>query len=287
VRRRGEDVAEGAVALRKGSLLRPGEIGVAASLGRARLRVIRRPRVALLASGDELVDVHGYAEVLAGKRIVSSNSYSVAAQIREAGGMVVDLGIAADEPESIRQLLAEARGCDALVTVAGMSVGEHDHMIAVLAELDTEVAFWRVRMRPGSPFAFGTIGSLDGIPWFGLPGNPVSAVVTCELFVRPALVRMAGAERVFPPAIEVRAADVIEGGTGLTRFHRVRLRYVPDGPPYAQLTGSQGSGILTSTVEADALLVIEAARERVDPGDTLPAILLGGHPLQSDPGHRT
>jgi molybdopterin molybdotransferase len=286
VRQKGEDIRRGAVALARGTVLRPAEIGVAAALGHARLRVARPPRVALLTSGDELVDIDRFEEVLGGHRIVSSNSYSIAAQIREAGGTAVDLGIASDSPESIRSSLSAAAGCDALVTIAGMSVGEHDHMIRMLTELDTEIAFWRVRIRPGSPFAFGRIHAFGGIPWFGLPGNPVSAVVTFELLVRPALLRLAGARSIFSPVVSVRITEAIDGSEGLTRFHRVRLEPAERGePPRARLTGRQGSNLLSSMVGADALLVVRADRGSVRAGEVLPAILFGGRPLGTDPGY--
>lgn len=286
VRRAGEDVRRGDVAVASGTLMRPGEIAVAAALGHARIAVTQRPRVALVTSGDELVDLDRFDEVLRGDRIVSSNSYSIAAQIREAGGTVVDLGIANDSPQSIRSRLAEAAGCDALVTIAGMSVGEHDHMIRTLTELGTRIAFWRVRIRPGSPFAFGVVDALGGIPWFGLPGNPVSAVVTFELLVRPALLRWAGAGAVFAPVVSVRTTEHIDGGPGLTRFHRVRLTPSTGGePPRAQLTGPQGSHILSSMVGADALLVLGSDRGPVRAGEILPAILIGGRPLSDEPGY--
>jgi molybdopterin molybdotransferase len=284
VRQRGEDVRAGEVVLRAGITLSPAAIGVAASLGRAELQVTRRPVVAVLSSGDELVGVERFEEVGAGRRIVSSNSYSIAAAAREAGAEVVELGIARDDPESIRQRLAAMTGCDALVTTAGMSVGEFDHMLAVLGELQTTVEFWRVRMRPGSPVAFGRIGAHGGIPWFGLPGNPVSALVTFEIFVRPALLRMAGHGRVFPPVVEATVRTRFAGGAGLTRFLRVRLTRAADGGYDAETTGPQGSGVLTSMLEADALLVVPPELDAISEGAVLPAVLIGGRPLQARPG---
>jgi molybdopterin molybdotransferase len=284
IRRRGEDLRQDDVVLRVGTRLRAAEIGVAASVGRSRLTVVRRPRVAILASGDELVDLDGFAEVSAGRRIISSNSYSLAAQLREAGLEVRDLGIAPDEPRSIRRHLEAARGCDALITSAGISVGEHDHMHTVLEELGVEVAFWRVKMRPGSPFAFGRVTGLGGIPWFGLPGNPVSSMVTCEVFARPALLRMAGHTAVFPPVTRVRLRGDYPAPSGLTHFPRARLHREPDGAVVATLTGAQGSGILTSMAAADALLIVPETRAGAADGDRLTALLLGGQPLQPEPG---
>ncbi|HEV2145962.1 MAG TPA: gephyrin-like molybdotransferase Glp [Longimicrobiaceae bacterium] len=284
VRRRGEDVRRGEVVLRAGTPLRAAELGVAASLGRAELPVVRRPRVAVLASGDELVEVEGFAEVLAGRRIVSSNSYALAAQLAESGIEAQVLGIAADTPESLRERLEDARGCDALVTTAGISVGEHDHVRAVMEALETEVSFWRVRARPGSAFAFGRVAGLGGIPWFGLPGNPVSTMVTFEVLVRPALLRMCGRRAVFPPTEPARLRDPVSMQPGLTHFLRVRLDRA-DGHLSASLTGSQSSGVLTSMAAADGLLVVPESGGDFGAGDTLSVIVLGGAPLREEAGY--
>jgi molybdopterin molybdotransferase len=282
IRRRGEDVQRGDPVLRAGTLLRAAELGMAASLGRSGLTVTRRPRVAILASGDELVDVDRFSEVLAGRRIVSSNSYALAAQLRESGMEPVLLGIARDDPGDLRKHLQKAAGCDAVISTAGVSVGEHDHLREVVRSLDTRIAFWRVRMRPGSPFAFGEIGALGGIPWFGLPGNPVSTMVTFEVLVRPALLRMAGHRAVFLPTTDVRFRDTYPVKAGLTHFVRVRLDAASG---EALLTGSQSSGVLSSMSAADALLVVPEERPGAHGGDVLPAIVLGGAPLQEVPGY--
>jgi molybdopterin molybdotransferase len=283
IRRRGEDLRAGDLVLRAGTRLRAAEVGVAASLGRSRLSVVRHPRVAILASGDELVDLDGFADVLAGRRIVSSNSYTLAAQLREIDAEVRDLGLAPDDPARIREHLEAARGCDVLITTAGISVGEHDHMRAVLEGLGVEVAFWRVRMRPGSPVAFGRVAGLGGIPWFGLPGNPVSSMVTFEVLARPALLRMAGHSAVFAPTAPATLRGSYPTAPGLTHFARARLHREPDGTVAATLTGAQGSGILTSMAAADALLVIPEAQPGADDGNTLTALRLGGFPLQTEP----
>jgi molybdopterin molybdotransferase len=284
VRRRGEDVRRGETTLRAGTPLRAAEVGVAASLGRAELAVVRRPVVAVLASGDELVEVEDFAEVLAGRRIVSSNSHALAAQLAESGLEARVLGIAADTRASLRAKLEAARGCDALVTTAGVSVGEHDHMREVMEELGTEVSFWRVRARPGSALAFGRVAGLGGIPWFGLPGNPVSTVVTFEVFVRPALLRMCGRRAVFPPVEPARLAGRVSVKPGLTNFLRVRLHRDRDGL-VATLTGSQSSGVLTSMAAADGLLVVPESGGDFEAGDTLPVIVLGGMPLREEAGY--
>jgi molybdopterin molybdotransferase len=254
VRPRGQEMRTGARVLEAGRVLRAAELGVAASVGKGELSVVRRPVVGILTSGDELVDVDGFEEVLAGRRIVSSNSYTLAAQVAEAGGEPRLLGISPDDPDALREHILRARGCDALVTSAGVSVGEHDLVRGVLSELGLRAAFWRVRIRPGSPLAFGWIDALEGIPWFGLPGNPVSSMVTFELFVRPALLRMAGHSELLRPTTQVRMTDEVPPSPGLTLILRATLQ--PGDPPLASLTGPQGSGILSSMAAADALVVV-------------------------------
>lgn len=278
VRPRGEDVRRGSVVLRAGSVLRAAEIGVAAALGRARLRVVRRPVVAVLASGDELVPVEEFAEVEAGRRIVSSNSYSLAAALAEAGMEARVLGIAPDDPAGLREHLERARGCDAVITTAGISVGEHDHVRRVMAELDTAVEFWRVRIRPGSAMAFGRVGALGMIPWFGLPGNPVSTGVTFELFVRPALLRMCGRTRIHAPVANAVMRDAYPMRGDLMHFPRVSLRHEVDGTLSARLTGSQSSGVSSSLAAADGLALIPPG-PGPRPGDEVRVVWIGGAPL--------
>lgn len=277
VRPRGEDVHAGDAVLRAGTVLRAPELAVAAAVGRARLRVIRRPVVAVLASGDELVPVEGFDEVRAGRRIVSTNSYALAAQLAECGVEARVLGIARDTPESLREHLERAAGCDALVTTAGISVGEHDYVVRTLREMRTEVEFWRVRIRPGSAMAFGHVGALGGIPWFGLPGNPVSTMVTFELFVRPALLRMCGRARIHLPAIDAVMRDSYSARGTMMHFPRVRLAR-EDGATSAHLTGSQGSGVGTSMAAADGLAIVPADTD-VLPGEDVRVVVLGGAPL--------
>jgi molybdopterin molybdotransferase len=282
VRPRGEDVRRGSVVLRAGAVLRAAEIGVAASLGRARLRVVRRPVVAVLASGDELVPVEEFAEVEAGRRIVSSNSYSLAAALTEAGLEARVLGIAPDAPEGMREQLERARGCDALITTAGISVGEHDHVRRVMAELDTEVAFWRVRIRPGSAMAFGRVGALGGIPWFGLPGNPVSTGVTFELFVRPALMRMCGRTRIHSPWRYAVLDDAYPMRGELMHFPRVSIRREEDRHFHARLTGSQSSGVSSSLAAANGLALIPPG-PGPRAGHVVRVVWIGGAPLVEEP----
>jgi molybdopterin molybdotransferase len=281
LRRRGEDLARGSSALRAGSLLSAGSIGVAASVGRAELPVIRRPVVALLTSGDELVEVGDFDQVLAGRRIVSSNTYTLTAQLQEIGCEVRNLGIARDTAESLRERLEQARGCDALITSAGISVGEHDHVRSVLLELGARVEFWRVRIRPGSPFAFGTVQRLGGIPWFGLPGNPVSSMVTFELFAKPALLRMSGRDEVFPLPLRARLVDEYASTPGLAHLVRVHLARSGSGDLKAGLTGAQGSGILSSFVAADGLLMVPERHAGATRGESFDVLAFGAK-LTSD-----
>jgi molybdopterin molybdotransferase len=271
VRPRGEDIREGDVILRRGAALGPAQIGVLSSVGAARVEVYRRPRVAILGSGDELVDLDRFHEALAGKKTVSSNSYTLHALVRSAGGEPVNLGVAADTPASLRERLEWSTGCDLIITSAGISVGEFDYTREVLEALGAEMKFWRVRMRPGAPLGFGL---LRGAPWVGLPGNPVSTMVTFELFVRPALRRMLGHERLFRRPIPVQLEEPVTIGAKLTHFLRAIVTTRAEGPPTARLTGAQGSGILSSMSLANALLVVPEDRQRVEAGETLNALPL-------------
>ena len=282
IRRRGEDLRLGETVLEAGQVLRPAEIGILAATGHAVVRVHRRPRVAILANGDELVDLDRFDEVVAGRRIVNSNSYALAAAVAATGCEPVPLGIAADDARSLREHLRAALGADALITTAGASVGEHDLIKDALDELGFELDFWRVRMRPGSPFSFGR---LEGVPVFGLAGNPVSALVTFEVMVRPALRRMLGRRVLHTPTLRARAGERIPGARGLTHFPRARLKVDGDGPPRAWLTGAQGSGILSSVASADALLVVPEGVEAIEPGQDIVAIPIPpGDPASSDLG---
>jgi molybdopterin molybdotransferase len=271
VRPRGEDIVEGRVAIAAGTPLGAAQIGVLASLGFAEVDVIRMPRVAILTSGDELVELDRFDEVLSGRKIVSSNGYTLRTLVRAAGAEPVYLGIAADTPESLRALLEQARSCDAIITSAGISVGEHDYLRDVLAAMGAEMKFWRVRMRPGAPIGFGLI---DGKPWIGLPGNPVSTMVTFELFARPAIHKMRGHRKLFRRPVQVVLDEPVTIGADLTHFLRAIVT-VRDGRSTARLTGPQSSGILTSMSNANALLIVPPDRPTVGVGETLNAILIG------------
>ncbi len=278
VRAAGEDVRAGALVLTRGMTVGPAEMGMLASLAVSHPRVHRRPRVAILGSGDEIVDVDQPEEILGGRKIASSNTHTLVALVRLAGGEPVNLGIARDTPESLRAHLERAGDCDLLVTSAGISVGEHDFVRTVLEAMGASQAFWRIRMRPGAPVGFGSLGD---IPWIGLPGNPVSTMVTFELFVRPAIRRMLGSELPFRRGIRVTLAEPVSLKPRLQHFLRA---IVSDGTsgPVAHLTGPQGSGILTSMVKANALLVIPEGQHETPAGSQVTAIRLDetGHAAQ-------
>jgi molybdopterin molybdotransferase len=266
IRPRGEDYREGTTVIPAGTPLGAAQLGVLASLGYAQVGVHRRPVVAIAGSGDELVDLDEFDQVLAGKKIVASNRYTLDALVRQAGGIPKHLGNAADTPESLRAVLEQSRGCDLLVTSAGASVGEYDYTRQVLESLGAELRFWRVRMRPGAPLGFGT---LDGMPWIGLPGNPVSAMVTFELFARPVVRRMLGHTRLFRRPVAATLEEPVSIGAKLMHFLRAITRVREDGTVSVRLTGPQGSGILTSMSQANALLVVPDDRARVEPGERL------------------
>ncbi len=277
VRHRGEDIRKGAVVLEAGTPLGPAQLGVLASIAHGMPLVHDAPRVAFMGSGDEIVDLDRADEILAGRKVATSNSYTLHALIQRTGGIPIELGLARDTKESLRERLAAARGTDLLVTTAGVSVGEHDLVRDVLLELGGEIRLWRIAMRPGAPVGFGT---LHDKPWIGLPGNPVSAMVTFELFVRPAVRRMLGHRLPFRRTVPVCVGEPITLGPKLRHFLRAVVRPEgPDGHLTARLTGPQGSGILTSMARANALLIVPEDRPAVPAGETLAALLL------DDPHH--
>lgn len=279
IRPRAEDLRSGDVAVEAGRAIRAAEIGVLTMVGAARVRVYRRPLVAVLSTGDEIVELDAFDEVLAGRRIANSNGPMLSAMVRAAGARPLRLGIAADTIDALDERIGRAldADADALVISAGASMGEHDLVKDALDRRGFRLAFWRARVRPGSPLAFGTIPRDNGTPLavFSLPGNPVSALVTCELFVKPALRRMQGRSAHMPRIVTVRVAERVRANPGLVRFLRVRLEPAgDDGLPRARLTGPQGSGVLTGATRADALLIVPEDVEVMDAGTTAHAVLL-------------
>jgi molybdopterin molybdotransferase len=271
IRQAGEDFQRGDVLAKRGTPIRPALIGVLASTGVGTVNVFRRPRVALISSGNELVDIDDFDEVVAGRRIVSSNSYTLDALTRVAGGVPVDLGIAADTKASLRRKLEAAGDCDLIITSAGVSVGDLDHTRDVFAALGGKQIFWKVKMRPGAPLAFGT---LNGVPWIGVSGNPVSAMVSFELFVRPALRKMQGYTSFFRRTVNVTLEEEVKIGAKLTHFLRAWVTRKEDGTLTARLTGLQSSGALTSMAKANALLIVPETSQTVAKGAQLKALVL-------------
>ena len=268
VRPRGEDVRPGDRVLSPGQPLGPAEVGLLATLGHSPVHIHRRPRVAILSTGNELADLG--AEPGPGQ-IPNTNTYSLMAQAEEAGAVPVNLGIAPDELEAIEERLRWGREADVLISSAGVSVGELDLVREALTRSGAELHLWRVSMRPGKPITFGSLGRRLV---FGLPGNPVSAMVTFELFVRPALLRMGGRTVVERPRLRARARSSIPNPGHRRGYLRVRLRRNGDGFE-AELTGDQGSAILRSMTLADGLAVVPGDTT-IAAGDMVDVILLRG-----------
>src|SRR5262245_24369957 len=277
VRRAGEDVEVGDRVLAPGARLSPAHVGMLTSLGRGFVSVHQRPRVAILSGGDELVEPDGD---VGGGRIVSSNSWSIAAICREVGALPVYLGIAPDRPEEIERRLRAGLACDAVVTSAGVSVGDRDYARGVFEKLGCRLLFRGVQIKPGYPLAFGAFEGRGPLV-FGLPGNPVSALVTFEQFVRPALLQMAGHTRLFRPRIEATLGESLKKSPGRMHFVRVRLAR-EDGRVVARSTGNQSSGVLRSLCEAQGLLIFPAEARELSAGDTATVQVLDPQFLAAD-----
>jgi len=271
IRPAGEDFQRGDVLAKRGAPIKAALIGVLASTGVSEVKTFKRPRVAIISSGDELVDLEEFDKVAAGRRIVSTNSYTLDAMTRQAGGVPIDLGIAADTKASLRRKLDSATECDLILTSAGVSVGDLDHTRDVFASLGGEQKFWKVRMRPGAPLAFGM---LNDVPWIGVSGNPVSAMVSFELFVRPALRKMQGYLTLFRRTVTVILEEDVKIGARLTHFLRAIVTRDQSGELVARLTGIQSSGVLTSMVKANALLIVPESSPKVAKGTQLKALML-------------
>jgi molybdopterin molybdotransferase len=280
VRPRGEDVESGAVVFARGTTIGASHLGALASVGCAMPTVHRQPRVTILASGDELVLLDRFDEVQAGRRIVSSTSYALPALLRQAGANVRVLPLLADNLDAVTDALRSAvlDGCDLLVTTGGVSVGAHDYTRDALAALGGTLGFWRARIRPGGPI--GT-GQVLGVPWLGLPGNPVSTMVTGALFALPLIRTLGGHAAVHHAPLRVRVCETVDTPAALTYFVRVRLTVAVDGVLEARLAGPQGSNLLRTMALADALLVVPETVVRAEAGMILSALLLPGAELLS------
>ncbi len=269
VRQAGEDVRAGQVVLPPGTVLRPQEIGMLAAVGHTEAAVVRRPRVGILGTGDEIVSPD---QTPGPGQIRDANSYTVAAQVQAFGGVPLVLGVARDREALVRQGIRDAldRGADFLITSGGVSVGDFDLVKQVLAT-EGEMHFWSLNMKPGRPLAFGVVGD---VPLLGLPGNPVAAMISTELFARPALLKMQGFSDWSRPRLTARLRQPIARKDGRRHFLRVRLQRTPTGYE-ATLTGDQGSGILYSLVQADGLAVIPEETDHLQAGAEVQVISLG------------
>lgn len=272
VRVAGEDMRKGEHVLTKGAIIGPAQIGVIASLGHDHLRAYRRPIVAIISTGDELLRP---GEPLAPGKIYDSNAFSLAAQVSSFGGSPKILDVARDSVEALTARIREGlANVDMLVTSAGVSRGDFDVVKTVLAN-EGKVGFWTVKMKPGKPLAFGTFRNPDGrtIPHLGLPGNPVSAMLTFELFGRPAIFKMLGKEHAWPrPVIRAVTKERIRNTDGRRFYARVILEE-EDGKPVVHLTGPQGSGVLTSMALASAFAICPEDTTSIEPGEECDVIL--------------
>ncbi|MFA5317081.1 MAG: gephyrin-like molybdotransferase Glp [Dehalococcoidales bacterium] len=266
IRQAGEDISRGAKVFNKGTVIRPQEIGVLASLGRGKIKVIRRPVVAILATGDELEEIG--RELRPGK-IYNSNTYALAAQVARYGGQPKVLGIARDNQRSLNAKLSKGLDSDLLITSGGVSMGDYDLVKEILAQ-QGEITFWQVRMKPGKPLAFGRIGK---VPLLGLPGNPVSSMVSFEIFARPAMLKMMGKPPADKPVIWAVTDSPIENRDGRRVYVRAKVEK-NDGGYLARITGAQGSGILTSMARANSLIIIPEDRDKIAAGEKVQAIML-------------
>ena len=267
VRQAGEDLRRGETVLSRGTLLRHADIGVLASIGRAKVRVVRRPNVAVLSTGDELVDID---EQPGPGQIRDANRYSLAAAVRATGCAAFELGIARDNTSDLRHALGNAAFGDLVITSGGVSVGDHDHVKPVVDAMG-EMDFWSIALRPGRPLAFGELRTKRGaVPIFGLPGNPVSALLTFELFARPALLKMAGRTKLHRPRVQARLLDRLDKPTGLRMFAR---GIYDESAGTVRSTGPQGSGILRSMSLANSLIDLPEPISSASPGDMVTVVL--------------
>lgn len=268
IRRQGEDVKAGQLLISQGTRLRPQEVGLIASLGLTEVMATKQPVVGILSSGNEIA---APGQPLKPGQIYDANRFSVAGQVKEAGARVNDYGIVPDDLNSIKDALNKAsQECDIIITSGGVSVGDYDLMKQALSELGS-MNFWQVKQKPGKPLAFGHI---SGKPVIGLPGNPVSSMVVCDQYVRPLLLKMQGAANIFRGQVTAYSDQEIRKQPGRTEFLRAKVEW-RDGAYHAMLTGPQGSGILTSMVQADGLMILPEECGGVKRGDMVNVELFG------------
>jgi molybdopterin molybdotransferase len=275
IRLAGEDVRQGEKVISRGDIIRPAEIGMLAALGRSFISVYQKPLVAILATGDELVDVD---ENPSPWQIISSNSYALAAQVLGCGAIPLQIGIAKDTREDLVAKFKSAMRADIIISSGGVSVGDYDLVKEIMKEVGNNMQFWQVAMRPGKPLAFG---SLEGIPIFGLPGNPVSSMVSFEQFVRPSILKMMGHRYLFRKTIRALLKESIDKKKGARHFIRAHIIF-EDGRYRAVSTGEQGSGILKSMVQANGLIVLPEDAASVKAGDMVTVQLIDPSLFQTD-----
>jgi len=276
IRLPGEDVRAGDVVLTRGRRLTPADIGLFASVGRTLLLVHRRPRVAILSTGNELIEAD---QPIRPGQVVNSNAYTLAAAVTEAGGVPIPLSIVRDKPDEIRAAFADAARADAFLSTGGVSVGEFEYVKAVMDVIGVRRLFWKVAQKPGKPLTFGILG---GRPSFGLPGNPVSSLVCFYLYARPALRRMMGLSELHLPSATATLAHDLKTAEGLTEFIRCRLER-KDGRLIASSTGTQSSGVLSSMSQGQALMVAPAEESQLRAGSEIRVILLDGEAASEAP----
>lgn len=267
IRLAGEDIKKGDLVLEKGSLITPSHIGMLASLGESVVSVSKQPRVAILTTGDEMISIEEKMEL---GKIRNSNSYALYSQIIASCGIPVNKGVAKDNKESLRKALQSCLDCDIIVTSGGVSMGEYDYVKEVMNELGMDEKFWKVAMRPGKPNLFGTI---QGKPFFGLPGNPVSTMISFELFVRPTIMKMLGRKGGDRREVEAVLEEDVKTKKGLTFFVRAITKW-QDGVYVTKTTGPQGSGMFSSMVKANSLMIIPEEEETVKKGSKVKVRLL-------------
>ncbi|MDF1535111.1 MAG: molybdopterin molybdotransferase MoeA [bacterium] len=268
IRRAGEDIREGEEMFLARRPLRPADLGLVASQGIAQLRVFRRPEVAILATGDEVVSL---GEVPHEAQIYSSNTHALTALVRECGAVPRQLGIAKDDPDHLAVMIEEGLQSDVLVTTGGVSMGDYDYLKDVFREVGVEVLFWKVAQKPGKPMTFGV---RRGKPVFALPGNPVSATLSFELYVRPALRKMMGHTRLFRPTVRAVLEQDVKKKPGRRNFIRGVVERKEDGILYAHTTGKQGSGILRSMSAANGIIILPEDAEGAKAGERVEVYLI-------------
>ncbi|MEO7127843.1 MAG: gephyrin-like molybdotransferase Glp [Rhodoferax sp.] len=269
-RLRGEDLVQGQSALRKGERLLPAALGLAASLGIKTVPVYRKLRVAYFSTGDEILSL---GEAPREGAVFDSNRYTVFGLLTRLGCEVIDMGVVRDEPAMLEAAFRQAAlQADAIITSGGVSVGEADYTKAMMKKLG-DVAFWRIAMRPGRPMA---VGRIDRSILFGLPGNPVAVMVTFLAFVRPALLQMMGCSDAAPPLLKARSTEAIRKKPGRTEYQRGIVGAAPDGSLEVRITGNQGSGVLSSMVQANGLIVLHHTQSNVAAGDAVDVMMFDG-----------